>query len=331
MSNKTLGLSREFYSYYQSITVKEPEILQKLREETAQHPRAIMQIAPEQGQFLAFLVQLIGARKTLEIGVFTGYSSLVTALALPPEGKIIACDVSEEYTEIARRYWQEAGVSKKIDLRIAPALETLDQLLAEGHANTFDFIFIDADKGNYDNYYEKSLKLVRGGGIIAIDNVFWGGKVADLEIQDNQTNKIREFNKKLYEDDRINLSVVPIADGLTLAMKKGIGFATLIQGTNFYMREIGWDIETARNYLIETYGKRSRQLLTDDELLEFHAHLQLRVYFPLGSVVYLYDEGATPYTVVGYSQDGENLILKNNQNEDLIVPKTSIVKEEFDR
>lgn len=221
MSKQTMGLSPEFYSYYQSITVQEPAILKKLREETAAHPRAIMQIAPEQGQFLAFLLKLIGARNTLEIGVFTGYSSLVTALALPPEGKIIACDVSEEYTEIAQRYWQEAGVSSKIDLRIAPASITLDQLISSGYSNRFDFVFIDADKGNYHNYYEKSLELVKIGGIIAIDNVFWGGKVADLEIQDNQTSKIREFNQRLYEDERINLSVVPIADGLTLAMKKG--------------------------------------------------------------------------------------------------------------
>jgi predicted O-methyltransferase YrrM len=220
MSNQTIGLSPEFYSYYQSISVREPEILQKLRQETASHPRAMMQIAPEQGQFMAFLVQLIGAKKTLEIGVYTGYSSLVTALALPPDGTIVACDVSDEYTAIARRYWQEAGVSNKIDLRIAPALETLDELISQGYSNRFDFAFIDADKGNYSNYYEKSLELIRKGGLIAIDNVFWGSKVADLEIQDNQTNKIREFNQKLYEDKRINLSVVPIADGLTLALKK---------------------------------------------------------------------------------------------------------------
>lgn len=220
MSNQTIGLSPEFYSYYRSITVREPEILQKLRQETATHPRAMMQIAPEQGQFLAFLVQLIGAKKTLEIGVFTGYSSLVIALALPPDGRIVACDVSDEYTAIARHYWEEAGISEKIDLRIAPALETLDKLISQGYSNSFDFAFIDADKGNYSNYYEKSLELVRKGGLIAIDNVFWGSKVANLEIQDNQTSKIREFNQKLYEDNRINLSVIPIADGLTLALKK---------------------------------------------------------------------------------------------------------------
>jgi predicted O-methyltransferase YrrM len=178
-----------------------------------------MQISPEQGQFMALLVKLIGAKKTLEIGVFTGYSSLVVALALPADGKIVACDVSEEYTNIARRYWQQAGVEDKIDLHIAPALETLDHLLAAGEAGTFDFAFIDADKGNYENYYERSLQLIRPGGLIAIDNVLWSGKVADTEIQDNQTNKIRAVNRKLHQDSRITLSLVPIADGLTLAMK----------------------------------------------------------------------------------------------------------------
>jgi predicted O-methyltransferase YrrM len=178
-----------------------------------------MQISPEQGQFMALLVKLIGAKKTLEIGVFTGYSSLVVALALPADGKIVACDVSEEYTSVARRYWQRAGVEDKIDLHIAPALETLDKLLTAGEAETFDFAFIDADKGNYDNYYERCLELIRPGGLIAIDNVLWSGKVADTEIQDNQTNKIRALNRKLHEDSRITLSLVPIADGLTLAMK----------------------------------------------------------------------------------------------------------------
>jgi predicted O-methyltransferase YrrM len=178
-----------------------------------------MQISPEQGQFMALLVKLIGAKKTLEVGVFTGYSSLVVALALPADGKIVACDVSEEYTSVARRYWQQAGVADKIDLHIAPALETLDKLLTAGEAETFDFAFIDADKSNYDNYYERSLELIRPGGLIAIDNVLWSGKVADTEIQDNQTNKIRALNRKLHEDSRITLSLVPIADGLTLAMK----------------------------------------------------------------------------------------------------------------
>jgi len=195
-------------------------MLTQLRQETAQHPMSMMQIAPEQGQFMALLVQLIGARKTLEVGVFTGYSALVVALALPPDGKVVACDVSEEYTSIARRYWQQAGVADKIDLRIAPALDTLDQLLTSGQANSFDFAFIDADKSNYDGYYERSLQLVRPGGLIAIDNVLWNGDVADPNVNDTRTNAIRALNQKIYEDDRVSMSLVPIADGLTLAMKR---------------------------------------------------------------------------------------------------------------
>jgi predicted O-methyltransferase YrrM len=219
MSKQTLGLEQSLYDYLLSVSLREPAILTQLRQETAQMPRSIMQISPEQGQFMALLIKLIGAKKTLEIGVFTGYSSLVVALALPADGKIVACDVSEEYTSVARRYWQQAGVADKIDLHIAPALETLDKLLTAGEAETFDFAFIDADKSNYDNYYERSLELIRPGGLIAIDNVLWSGKVADTEIQDNQTNKIRDLNRKLHEDSRITLSLVPIADGLTLAMK----------------------------------------------------------------------------------------------------------------
>jgi len=219
MSKQTLGLEQNLYDYLLSVSLREPTILTQLRQETAQMPRSIMQISPEQGQFMALLVKLIGAKKTLEVGVFTGYSSLVVALALPADGKIVACDVSEEYTSVARRYWQDAGVADKIDLHIAPALETLDKLLTAGEAVTFDFAFIDADKGNYENYYERSLELIRPGGLIAIDNVLWSGKVADTEIQDNQTNKIRALNRKLHQDSRITLSLVPIADGLTLAMK----------------------------------------------------------------------------------------------------------------
>jgi len=220
MSNKSLAMGDRLYAYLQSVSVREPEILTELRHETAQHPMAGMQISPEQGQLMALLVQLIGATKTLEVGVFTGYSSLVVALALPPDGKIIACDVSEEYTAIARRYWQKAEVADKIDLRIAPALETLDRLLAEGQANTFDFAFIDADKSSYDDYYERALQLVRVGGLIAIDNVLWSGAVADPSITNTSTEKIRALNQKLHQDDRITLSLIPIADGLTLALKR---------------------------------------------------------------------------------------------------------------
>ena len=219
MQKRTLGLNNQLYDYLLSASLREPEILLKLRQETANHPRSIMQIAPEQGQFMALLVQLIGAKKTLEVGVFTGYSSLSVALALPPDGKIIACDVREEYTAIARRYWQQAGVADKIDLRLAPAIETLDQLRA-ANVETFDFAFIDADKENYDAYYERCLQLVRPGGLIAIDNVLWFGQVADPLDQDQSTQAIRAFNEKLHHDERVTLSLVPIADGLTLALKR---------------------------------------------------------------------------------------------------------------
>ncbi len=220
MANQTLGLDANLYQYFQKVSVREAEVLKELREETTKHPMARMQIAPEQGQFMALLVQLMRAKKTLDIGVFTGYSSLVVALALPSDGQVIACDVDEEVTRIARQFWEKAGVSHKINLYLAPALETLDQFIAKGENNTFDFAFIDADKSNYNNYYEKSLWLVKPGGLIVIDNVLWGGKVADPEIQDNRTQKIRAFNEKLHQDSRIVLSLLPIADGLTLALKK---------------------------------------------------------------------------------------------------------------
>ncbi|QZZ20259.1 class I SAM-dependent methyltransferase [Leptothermofonsia sichuanensis E412] len=220
MSNKSLNLSDRLYDYLLSVSLREPEVLAELRQETAGHPRSVMQIAPDQGQFMALLIRLIGAKKALEVGVFTGYSSLCVALALPPEGKLIACDISEEYTAIARRYWQKASVTDKIDLRIAPALETLDQLVTAGQANSFDFAFIDADKENYLNYYERALQLVRPGGLIAVDNVLWGGAVADPAVQDESTQAIRAFNQTLHRDERVDLSLVAIADGLTLAMKR---------------------------------------------------------------------------------------------------------------
>lgn len=219
MSNKTLGLDENLYEYLHSVSLREPQVLVQLREETAQHPHSRMQIAPEQGQFMALLVQLMGAKKTLDIGVFTGYSSLVVALALPAEGKVVACDVSEEYTAIARSYWHKAGVADKIELHIAPALESLDRFITAGEAGTFDFAFIDADKSNYDNYYERSLQLLRPGGLIAIDNVLQSGRVANPQEQDKITNSIRAFNQKLHHDSRIAISMVPIADGLTLALK----------------------------------------------------------------------------------------------------------------
>lgn len=220
MANKSLGLSPELHHYLLSVSLKEPEILQQLRLETAQHPQQAMQVTPDEGQFLAFLVRLLGVRKALEVGVFTGYSSLSVALALPEGGQLIACDVSEEYTAIARRYWEKANVAHKIDLRIAPALETLDSLLTEGAAGSFDFVFIDADKINYWNYFERSLQLVRSGGLIAVDNVLWSGQVINPGNHEASTEAIRTFNQKLYQDDRVTVCMLPVSDGITLAMKR---------------------------------------------------------------------------------------------------------------
>jgi caffeoyl-CoA O-methyltransferase len=219
MSNKTLTLDDRLYDYLLSVSLREPELLAQLRQETDLHPFSQMQIAPEQGQLMALLIRLMGATNAIEIGVFTGYSSLCIALALPPYGKLIACDLNEDYTAIARRYWQAAGVSNKIDLRIAPALQTLDTLLDEEEAGAFDFVFIDADKQNYLHYYDRALQLLRPGGLVAIDNVLWGGSVADPKAQDPDTQAIRSFNEFLHQDERVMLSLVPIGDGLTLAVK----------------------------------------------------------------------------------------------------------------
>ncbi|MEM1252874.1 MAG: class I SAM-dependent methyltransferase [Cyanobacteria bacterium P01_H01_bin.21] len=221
MSTQILNLNENLYNYLLSVGVRDSEILKQLREENAQHPRAVMQIAPEQGQFMGLLIQLLGVKKALEVGVFTGYSSLVVAMALPEDGRLIACDISDEYTQMARKYWEKAGVAHKIDLRIAPALETLDQLITEGHSNSFDFAFIDADKSNYDNYYERALQLVRPGGLIAVDNVLWSGRVVNpVDEQDNRTKRIDALNQKIHRDERVSMSLVPIADGLMLAMKR---------------------------------------------------------------------------------------------------------------
>lgn len=220
MSPKTLALTEPLYDYLLAVSGREPEILQQLRQETAQHALARMQIAPEQGQFMALLVQLMGAKKIIEIGTFTGYSTLWMATALPAGGKIIACDVNEDWTAIARRYWEAAGVSHKIDLRLAPALQTLTYLIHQGNVGTFDFVFIDADKANYHQYYELSLTLLRPGGLLAIDNVLWDGRVVEYPPQDADTEAIQELNQKLTHDQRITLSLVPIGDGLTLALKR---------------------------------------------------------------------------------------------------------------
>ncbi|HQR52761.1 MAG TPA: class I SAM-dependent methyltransferase [Burkholderiales bacterium] len=220
MTNRTFTLSDSLYDYFASVSLREADILRRLRDETATLPRATMQIAPEQGQFLALLVQLTGARRCLEVGVFTGYSALCVAAALPADGSVVACDVSEEWTAVARRYWEEAGVAERIELKLAPAVETLDRLLANGQSGTFDFAFIDADKPNYSNYFERSLRLVRQGGLIAVDNTLWYGRVADPENHDEDTEAIRRFNRSLHADARIDLSLVPIGDGVTLARKR---------------------------------------------------------------------------------------------------------------
>jgi predicted O-methyltransferase YrrM len=191
----------------------------ELRAATRKHPYAGMQISPEQGQFLALLVKLIAARRTLEIGVFTGYSALCVALALPEDGRIVACDVSKEFTDIGRPFWSAAGVADKIDLRLAPALDTLDALIVDGQSGGFDLAFIDADKGNYLKYFERTLALVRQGGVIAIDNVLWNGKVAHPP-KDEDTAAIQALNRQLKGDHRIDISMLPIGDGLTLARKR---------------------------------------------------------------------------------------------------------------
>jgi len=218
MSNKTFTLPDALYDYVQSVSLRKDPLLQRLREETANDPMSSMQIAPEQGQLMALLVQLMGARKALEIGTYTGYSALCVARALPDDGTLLACDISEPWTAIGKRYWREAGVSDKIDLRLAPALETLDQLIQAGETGTFDFAFIDADKENYLAYYERALTLLRPGGLIAIDNTLWSGSVIDDTCQDTDTRAIRAFNEALHTDTRVHISLVPIADGLTLAL-----------------------------------------------------------------------------------------------------------------
>lgn len=219
MSDVTLNLTPKTYEYLLQYSLRESPILKQLREETHQLSTARMQISPEQGQLMAFLVELIGAKKTIDIGTFTGYSALVVALALPKEGRVIACDINIPWTDIAKRYWRLAGMEQKIDLHLAPALETLDQLLQQ-EKNTFDFIFIDADKKNYDVYYEYAIKLLRKNGVIAIDNVLWSGSVADVTVQDQRTCAIRELNAKILQDERVSITMIPISDGLTLARKR---------------------------------------------------------------------------------------------------------------
>lgn len=221
MSKQTLKLDDRLYDYLLSAGVREPVLLARLRAETEKKtdlPQ--MQIAPEQGQFMALLAELMPVRRAIEIGTFTGYSALALAGAMPEDGNLICCDISKEWTTIARRYWEEAGVADKIELRLAPALETLDDLIGNGGAGQLDFAFIDADKTEYEAYYEKCLVLVRKGGLIAVDNTLWNGSVADPADQDKDTEAIRAFNRARYADERISLSLLPLADGLTLLVKR---------------------------------------------------------------------------------------------------------------
>ena len=220
MSTGSLGLDDRLYRYVLDNTLREHPVLEQLRRETAELPQASMQIAPDQGQFMALLVRLLDVRRYIEIGTFTGYSALVTALAMPAEGRVLACDVSEEWTSRARTAWERAGVSERIELRLAPAMETLQALMDEGRQNSFDMGFIDADKENYCNYYEGLMQLVRPGGLIALDNALWGGSVADPQRQDADTQAIREVTATIHRDQRVDASLIPLGDGLLLARKR---------------------------------------------------------------------------------------------------------------
>ncbi len=220
MSTRTLSLTDDIRGYLVDVTLREPDVFRRLRAETAPMDNAEMQIAPEQGQFMHLLVEAIGARRAIEIGTFTGYSALWIASALPPDGELICCDVSERWTAVARRYWEEAGLAGRIDLRIGAALGTLDYLLAHGQAGTFDFAFIDADKENYDHYYERVLQLLRPGGLLALDNALSGGRVVRPAPDQIKAAGMDALNRKIQSDDRVTQSLVPIGDGLMLARKR---------------------------------------------------------------------------------------------------------------
>jgi predicted O-methyltransferase YrrM len=215
-----LKFNEALYGYIFDMSVKETDCLRRLREETAAMPLAEMQIPPEQGQFLAFLVRILGARKALEVGVFTGYSTLWTAMALPADGRLVACDISREWTDIARRYWREAAVEDRIDLRLGPALDTLGELLRQGQGESFDFAFLDSDKENYLDYYEHCLELVRPGGLIAVDNMLRAGEVIDPSITEAGTVQIRRLNERIRQDERVFSCLLPVADGINLVIKR---------------------------------------------------------------------------------------------------------------
>jgi len=220
MTKTTTALTDPLYDYLLSISLREPDILKQLREETAGITMSIMQISPDQGQFMQLLVKLLCARNCLEVGVYTGYSSLCVALAMPEDGKLVACDIDEDWTAVARKYWHQAGIADKIDLHLAPATQTLQKLLDAGKQDSFDFAFIDADKPSYTDYYEYCLKLVRPGGLIVVDNTLWGGSVADRTINDPDTIAISQFNQNLLDDKRVDISMLAIGDGLTLIRKR---------------------------------------------------------------------------------------------------------------
>jgi len=220
MSSRTLQITSALYDYIQRVGVRESPAAAALRIETAKLPMAMMQISPEQAAFMQIIVKLLGVRRALEVGTFTGYSALAVAEAMPPDGRLIACDVSADWSAIGKRHWLTAGVADKIDLRLGPAVATLDQLLADGHRGQFDFAFIDADKDNYDNYYERALKLLRAGGLIGVDNTLWNGAVVDATRQDADTIAIRALNEKIHADARVDTVLLPIGDGLTLARKR---------------------------------------------------------------------------------------------------------------
>lgn len=220
MSNRTLPLTDALYNYILSVSLRESGVMQELREVTAKLKNHEMQISPEQAQFMSFLAELIGAKKTLEIGTFTGYSALAVALSLPDDGLLIACDINEEWTSIAQQYWKKAGVDQKIKLKLAPALETLNDLINQNEENSFDFAFIDADKPSYIDYYERTLQLLRPGGLMILDNVLLNGSVADENNQDLATNIMRELNKNILYDARVSISMLPISDGITLVRKR---------------------------------------------------------------------------------------------------------------
>lgn len=220
MTDRRLLITDDIHRYLVEHSVREPDVLARLRAATAVLPQAQMQIGPEQGQLMALLAKLVGAKRCIEVGVFTGYSSLAVALSLPEDGRILACDVSEEWTAIARRFWHEAGVEHKIELKLQPAVRTLEQLLAAGEAGRYDFAFVDADKPAYDTYYELLLQLLRPGGLMALDNTLWSGAVLDRNAREPNTVALRALNEKLHQDERIDLSLLPIGDGLTLARKR---------------------------------------------------------------------------------------------------------------